>query len=66
MPSISGIEVNESGKPMLVLPPYVLGANILAFLPDEQRSYVHSFSNKGIPTYIRIMKISGTMRLSRK
>jgi hypothetical protein len=56
MPSIPGIEVNESGKPMLVLPPYVLGANILAFLPDEQRSYVHSFSNKGIPTYIRIMK----------
>jgi len=56
MPSIPGVEVNNSGKPVLVLPPYVLGPNILAFLPDEQRSYVHSFSNKGIPTYIRIMK----------
>lgn len=56
MPSIPGVEVNKTGKPVLVLPPYVLGPNILAFLPDEQRSYVHSFSNKGIPTYIRIMK----------
>lgn len=56
MPTTPGKEVNESGKPILVLPPYVLGPNILAFLPDEDRSYVHSFANKGIPTYIRIMK----------
>ncbi|WP_051284129.1 metal transporter [Desulforegula conservatrix] len=56
MPTIPGVEVNTSCKPVLILPPYVLGPNILAFLPDEQRSYVHSFSNKGIPTYIRIMK----------
>jgi len=56
MPTVSGVEVNNSGKPVLVLPPYVLGANILAFMPDDQRSYVHSFSNKGIPTYVRIMK----------
>lgn len=56
MPTIPGTEVNESWKPVLILPPYVLGPNILAFLPDEERSYVHSFANKGIPTYIRIMK----------
>ena len=41
---------------MLIIPPYVLGANILGFLPGENRSYAHCFANQGIPTYIRIMK----------
>jgi hypothetical protein len=27
--------VRENGKPVLILPPYVLGPNILAFLPGE-------------------------------
>jgi len=34
----------------------VLGTNVLAFLPNDKKSYVHCFANKGIPTYIRIMK----------
>ncbi|WP_373498842.1 metal transporter [Desulfococcus sp.] len=49
-------EVRADGKPILILPPYVLGANILGFLPRENRSYAHCFANLGIPTYIRIMK----------
>ncbi len=50
------VEVRENGKPVLIIPPFVLGANILAFLPNENRSYAHCFANQGIPTYIRIMK----------
>ena len=45
-----------AGKPILIIPPYVLGANILSFLPGEKRSYVHCFANQGIPTYIRVLK----------
>jgi hypothetical protein len=50
------VEVREHGKPILIVPPSVLGANILAFLPRERKSYVHCFANQGIPTYIRITK----------
>lgn len=56
MPNIHGVNVKEDGKPVLLIPPYVLGPNILAFLPNEGRSYAHSFANKGIPTYIRVVK----------
>lgn len=55
-PSEPGIAINDRMKPMIIIPPFVLGANILAFLPGEQKSYAHCFANKGIPTYIRIMK----------
>lgn len=55
-PSHKNITVNDSAKPLLILPPYVLGANILGFLPGENRSYAHCFANRGIPTYIRILK----------
>ena len=48
--------VRKNGKPVLILPPYVLGPNILAFLPGENKSYVHAYANQGIPTYIRILK----------
>ena len=48
--------VTPGNKPILIIPPYVLGANILAFLPEEQRSYVHCYANKGVPTYIRLVK----------
>jgi len=48
--------VRPNGKPVLVIPPYVLGASILGFLPGENKSYTHCFANQGIPTYIRIMK----------
>jgi len=50
------VKVLENGKPVVIIPPYVLGANILAFLPGENKSYAHCFANQGIPTYIRIMK----------
>jgi len=49
-------EIALRNKPILIIPPYVLGANILAFLPGEQRSYVHCYANQGIPTYIRLIK----------
>jgi len=48
--------VTPRSKPILIIPPYVMGPNILAFLPSEQRSYVHSYANQGIPTYIRLVK----------
>jgi hypothetical protein len=48
--------VRQNGKPVLVIPPYVLGASILGFLPGENKSYTHCFANQGIPTYIPIMK----------
>jgi hypothetical protein len=49
-------EINREGKPVIILPPYVLGANILSFLPNENKSYAHAYANQGIPTYIRILK----------
>ena len=56
LPIDPATDVRTDGKPILILPPYVLGANILGFLPRENRSYAHCFANLGIPTYIRIMK----------
>ena len=55
-PSEPGVTTDESMKPVVIIPPFVLGANILAFLPKEKKSYAHSFANRSIPTYIRIMK----------
>jgi len=49
-------QITPRNKPILIIPPYVLGANILAFLPGEQKSYVHCYANQGIPTYIRLVK----------
>jgi hypothetical protein len=56
LPNNPTVSVRNGGKPILILPPYVLGANILGFLPGENRSYAHCFANQGIPTYIRILK----------
>ncbi len=56
IPTEQGVETDNSLKPVLIIPPFVLGANILSFLPGEKKSYAHSFANKGIPTYIRITK----------
>ncbi|WP_054700519.1 hypothetical protein [Desulfosarcina cetonica] len=55
-PSLPDVQTRMDAKPILIIPPYVLGANILGFLPGEQRSYAHAFANQGIPTYIRILK----------
>ena len=56
LPWDKSVQVREKGKPIVIIPPYVLGANILAFLPGEGKSFVHCFANQGIPTYIRIVK----------
>ena len=56
LPRDENIQVRQNGKPVLLIPPYVLGANIMAFLPDENKSFVHCFASQGIPTYIRIVK----------
>lgn len=56
MPKDKNVISREDAKPVFIIPPYVLGANILAFLPNEKKSYAHAFANMGIPTYIRIMK----------
>ncbi len=56
LPTDASVQVREDGKPVLILPPFVLGANILSFLPGYNKSYAHAFANQGIPTYIRIMK----------
>ncbi len=50
---------DDSLKPIVVIPPYVLGHNILGFLPHENRSYTHAFANQSIPTYIRVLKPVG-------
>jgi len=50
------LKVKERAKPILILPPYVLGVNILGFLPGDHKSYVHAYANQGIPTYVRVLK----------
>lgn len=55
-PTDPKVITRKKAKPVIIIPPYVLGANILCFLPKEDRSYVHAFANQGIPTYVRILK----------
>ncbi len=55
-PTNKKVKTDDKKKPILIIPPYVLGANILSFLPDYNKSYTHNYANKGIPTYIRIRK----------
>lgn len=55
-PSLKQVTTRADAKPILIIPPFVLGANILGFLPDEQRSYAHCYANQGFPTYIRVLK----------
>jgi hypothetical protein len=55
-PSRPDVATDAQQKPVLIVPPFVLGANILAFLPGEGKSYAHAFANRAIPTYIRILK----------
>ncbi len=56
LPTHKDVSVRKNGKPVIVVPPFVLGTNILAFLPGDDKSYVHAFANHGIPTYIRVAK----------
>jgi hypothetical protein len=55
-PTDKSVTVDDQCKPVIIVPPYVLGANILSFLPSDNKSYTHCYANQGIPTYIRIMK----------
>jgi len=43
-------------KPILLIPPYVRGPNILCFLPQSGKSFAHAFADRGIPTYVRVVK----------
>ncbi len=56
LPTKPEVKVDPKGKPVLLVPPYMLGVHILAFLPGEGKSYAHSFANQGIPTYVRVVK----------
>lgn len=56
LPSDPKVAVYPNGKPLLIVPPFVLGANILSFLPGVERSYAHAFANQGVPTYVRVLK----------
>ena len=56
LPLKKGVKVRNDVPPVLLVPPYMLGVHILAFLPHENKSYAHSFANEGIPTYVRVVK----------
>lgn len=56
LPLKEGVKVRDDLKPMILIPPYMLGEHILSFLPYEDKSYAHSFANEGIPTYVRVVK----------
>lgn len=56
LPIKEGVKVRNELKPVLLIPPYMLGVHILGFLPFENKSYAHAFANEGIPTYVRVVK----------
>ncbi|NJO55156.1 MAG: hypothetical protein HC834_01070 [Rhodospirillales bacterium] len=56
LPLKKGVKVRDDLKPVLMVPPYMLGVHILSFLPYENKSYAHSFANEGVPTYVRVVK----------
>jgi hypothetical protein len=56
LPTDPNVEVRTDSKPIIICHPYVLGRNIIVFLPKERKSYAHAFANQGIPTYIRIVR----------
>ncbi len=56
LPRGKNVTVRKDGKPVIIMHPYVLGPNILAFLPGEKKSYVHAYADQSIPTYIRVLK----------
>lgn len=56
LPIRPGVRVRDDLKPVLLVPPYMLGVHILAFLPGDDKSYAHAFANEGIPTYVRVVK----------
>lgn len=61
-PSIPNVDLQENAKPILILPPYVLGANILGFLPGEQRSYAHCYANREFQPTSAFSRISSHLQ----
>jgi len=62
LPSHGDVSVRQDAKPMIIIPPFVLGTNILAFLPGENKSFVHAFANKGSRPISASPRISGQSR----
>lgn len=56
LPTNKDVKVRDDLRPMILVPPYMLGAHILSFLPGENKSYAHAFANEGVPTYVRVVK----------
>jgi hypothetical protein len=56
LPTKKDVKVRDDLKPMILVPPYMLGVHILSFLPGENKSYAHAYANEGIPTYVRVVK----------
>jgi hypothetical protein len=56
LPTNKDVKVRDDLKPMMLVPPYMLGVHILSFLPGENKSYAHAYANEGIPTYVRVVK----------
>ena len=58
IPTKAGIhkEHNPKSKGFLAVPPTPLGHDVFAFLPREQKSFVHAVANEGIPMYIPVLK----------
>jgi hypothetical protein len=56
LPIKKDVKVRKDLKPVLMVPPYMLGVHILSFLPQDNKSYSHAFANEGVPTYVRVVK----------
>jgi len=50
LPLKKGVEVRSDLKPVILVPPYMLGVHILSFLPYENKSYSHSPMKASRPT----------------
>ena len=69
LPLKPGVKVRDDLKPMLLVPPYMLGVNILAFLPFENKSYAHAFAVRrsadfGHDIFSRLKGVRGTGQAS--
>ncbi|HJO93018.1 MAG TPA: hypothetical protein QF753_06440 [Victivallales bacterium] len=56
LPYKNDVFVDKNKKPVLLIPPYVFGPDILCFIPQKNRSLVHAYANKCFPTYLRVLK----------
>ncbi|MCP4177762.1 MAG: hypothetical protein GY756_08350 [bacterium] len=56
LPYNNCVYTDNNKKPVLILPPYIFGADILCFIPRKNKSLIHAYANKGFPTYLRVLK----------